>query len=66
MSTDDPQARLREIDEDLAKLKDAMGGPVDYPQDAGDQASDLTRREELNAEIEALKRERDRIRRGLE
>ncbi|RBQ17284.1 hypothetical protein DP939_25430 [Spongiactinospora rosea] len=65
MSTEDPRARLREIDDDLARMRDDLGSGVDGPKDAADDAAALSQREEHNALIEALESERARIARQL-
>lgn len=62
MNADDSVARrLREIDKELAFLRNELGPPTDDPQDAGDAASALTSFEEQAAVIESLEAERRRL-----
>ncbi|WP_433333703.1 hypothetical protein [Spirillospora sp. CA-294931] len=57
----DREARLREIDEDLARLRAELGEPGDEPRDYGEAGQDLNARAEQGAQIEALENERRRL-----
>lgn len=61
MSTDEKQARLREIDTDIAALRRELGSPTDDPQDFGDQGADLAAREQQASLIESLEEERRKL-----
>ncbi|MQY03983.1 hypothetical protein [Actinomadura macrotermitis] len=58
---DDNKARLAEIDEDLARLRNELTPPPDEPQDYGDAGQDLNARGELQAQIDVLEQERERL-----
>lgn len=61
MTDEKTRQRLREIDEELAVLRDELGSPSDDPEDVGDAASALTNYEEQSALIENLQAERRRL-----
>ncbi|WP_131737185.1 hypothetical protein [Actinomadura roseirufa] len=61
MNDADRQARIREIDEALARLRADLTPPPGEPRDFVDAGQDLAAREELGGQIEALESERRRL-----
>ncbi len=64
MSDEERSARIREIDEDLARMRGDIDPSVDGPHDMVDAGQNLAAREELAGQIEELEAERERLMRG--
>jgi hypothetical protein len=60
------RSELADIEESLARITGEQGATAeDAPLDAGDAGLELTARMEVEAQVEALTRRRDRIREEL-
>ncbi|MEO3822423.1 hypothetical protein [Actinomadura sp. B10D3] len=62
---DDRRARLRDLEESLARLRADLPAPPGEPADFVDSGQYLAQREELQAQIELLEAERERLRASL-
>ncbi|MES9537213.1 MULTISPECIES: hypothetical protein [unclassified Actinomadura] len=62
---DDRRARLRDLEESLARLRADLPSPSGDPTDMVDSGQYLAQREELQGQIDLLEAERERLRADL-